>query len=218
LRNPFSEAFQFLFSTTVHGRWPIYFFIVLAIASILIAIYNLKHDASQRTASHVYFWIARFFIGALWFQQSLWKMPPTFTDKPDGVSGGLRYWMTEMSQYAALGVQRSFVTNTVLPHFKFFGYQVWAVETFIAISLMLGLFTRLGGLLGAAMAFNLWLGLYSAPNEWPWTYFILVLLMCFFIFTKAGRALGLDASIAARAEASNDKRRGLIMRAVGHFS
>lgn len=217
MRNPFSEAFQFLFSTTVNGRWPIYFFILLAVASIVIALFNLKRDPTQRTASFVYFWIARFFIGALWFQQSLWKMPPTFTDKPDG-SGGLRYWMTEMSQYAALGVQRSFVTNTVLPHFKFFGYQVWAVETFIAISLLLGVFTRLGGLLGALMAFNLWLGLYNAPHEWPWTYFFLVLLMCFFIFTRAGRALGLDASIAQRAEAVNGKRRGLILRAIAFFS
>lgn len=217
MRNPFSEAFQFLFSTTVHGRFPIYFFIALAVASIVIALYTLKRDASQRSASFVFFWIARFFIGALWFQQSLWKLPPTFTDRPDG-TGGLRYWMTEMGQYAALGMQRSFVTNTVLPHFAFFGYQVWAVETFIAISLLLGLFTRLGGLLGVLMAFNLWLGLYNRPNEWPWTYFFLVLLMCFFIFTKAGRALGLDASIARRTEADNGARRGLILRAIALFS
>ncbi|MGH9883774.1 MAG: hypothetical protein ACRD6N_20310, partial [Pyrinomonadaceae bacterium] len=32
--------------------------------------------------------------------QMLWKMPPTFTDNPDG-SGGLRYWMGEMAMYAA---------------------------------------------------------------------------------------------------------------------
>jgi len=200
MRNPFSDALQFLFSSSVHGRLPLIFFMLLALASVAIALYNLARDASQRTASSIYIWLARFFIGALWFEQTLWKLPPTFTDNPDGVTGGLRYWMMQMSQHAAFDLQRSFVSGMILPNFKFFAYQVWAAETFIAVSLLLGVFTRLGGLLGALMAFNLWLGLYNAPHEWPWTYFFLVLLMGCFIFTRAGRALGLDALFAARAK------------------
>jgi len=60
---------------------------------------------------------------------------------------------------------------------------------------MLGLFTRLGGLLGLAMSLNLWLGLYNVPNEWSWSYFFMVLLMGFVIAVRAGRALGADALI-----------------------
>ncbi len=210
MRNPFSDTYQFLFSSSVHGRLPLYFFILLALASIVIALYNLARDSTQRTAPNVYIWLARFFIGCLWFEQTLWKLPPTFTDNPDGMTGGLRFWMMQMSQYAAFGLQRSFVSNIVFPQFKFFAYQVWAIETFIAVSLLLGVFTRLGGLLGALMAFNLWLGLYNAPNEWPWTYFFLVLLMGFFVFTRAGRALGLDALIVPREK--DEVRTGRVAR------
>jgi uncharacterized membrane protein YphA (DoxX/SURF4 family) len=133
----------------------------------------------------------------MWYEQTLWKMPPTFTDNPDG-SGGLHYWMSEMVQYAAFKPHGAIVNDLILPHFKIFAFQVWAGETFIAVSLMLGLFTRLGGLLGTLMAINLWLGLYNRPNEWPWTYFFLILLNGFFLFLRAGRALGVDALIASK--------------------
>jgi uncharacterized membrane protein YphA (DoxX/SURF4 family) len=218
MRNPFSDAYEFLFSNTVLGRAPIYFFIFLLLASFVIAAYNLLRDSSQRTATNIYIWLARCAIGGLWFEQTLWKLPPTFTDNPDGVTGGLRYWMTQMGQYAALGVQSAFVNNIVLPHFKVFAYQVWAIETLIAVSLLLGLFTRLGGLLGALMALNLWLGLYNAPNEWPWTYFFLLLLMGFFIVTRAGRALGLDALISSRRNSVNRPAGGRVARAAALMS
>ena len=45
------------------------------------------------------------------------------------------------------------------------------------VSLMLGIFVRLFGIIGALQILNLWLGLYSAPGEWPWTYFFLLVLM-----------------------------------------
>jgi uncharacterized membrane protein YphA (DoxX/SURF4 family) len=218
MRNPFSDTYHFLFSNTVLGRAPIYSFTLLLLASIVIAAYNLSRDSSQRSTTNIYIWFARLAIGGLWFEQTLWKLPPTFTDNPDGVSGGLRFWMTQMGQYAAFDVQRAFVNNVVLPHFKLFAYQVWAIETLIAICLLLGLFTRLGGLLGALMALNLWLGLYNAPNEWPWTYFFLLLLMGFFIVTRAGRALGLDALISSRRHSVNAPADGRVSRAMALMS
>ena len=49
-----------------------------------------------------------------------------------------------------------------------------------------------------ATALNLWPGLYSAPGEWPWTYFFLLVLMLIFALRRYGRSLGLDAIIVAR--------------------
>ena len=68
----------------------------------------------------------------------------------------------------------------------------------VALSLILGLFLRLGGVIGALQIANLWLGLYSAPGEWPWTYFFLLLLMLSFALHHYGRSLGLDALIVQR--------------------
>ena len=52
--------------------------------------------------------------------------------------------------------------------------------------------------IGALQILNLWLGLYSAPGEWPWTYFFLLVLQLIFALHRYGRSLGLDAIIVSR--------------------
>ena len=208
MSNPLSDVLQFLQKSTLHGRFPIYVFIFLLTVSLVVAFFNFARDAEQRRMEIIYTWLARLCIGGMWYQQMLWKMPPTFTDSPDG-SGGLRYWMEELGKYASVKQQATLVNDLMLPHFKVFAYQVWAGETFVAVSLILGLFTRLGGLLGALMAINLWLGLYNRPNEWPWAYFFMILLNGFFFFLRAGRALGVDALIAP-----GDRSRGRLSRVI----
>ena len=66
--NPFSDAFEFL----TQGEWTSYVFLFLMSASIVIAAVNLRSDSSQRSILHIWNWLARFFIGAMWWQQSLW--------------------------------------------------------------------------------------------------------------------------------------------------
>jgi len=51
---------------------------------------------------------------------------------------------------------------------------------------MLGLLTWIGAGLGALMALNLWLGLYSAPGEWPWTYALIVIVQLLFAIKTQG--------------------------------
>ncbi len=155
---------------------------------------------------------SRLLIGAMWWQQTLWKLPPTYTDQEDG-SGGLHYWMEEMTRNAAFSAQAKFVKSVVLEHFYFFAPQVYFAEVIVALSLMLGVFTRLGGTLGFLMAVNLWLGLYRAPAEWPWTYFFLVIVNGGFAVLHAGRSLGVDALLAARPAGEARGLRRLILLA-----
>jgi uncharacterized membrane protein YphA (DoxX/SURF4 family) len=103
-----------------------------------------------------------------------------------------------MGKHAAIPLQAEFVNNIVLPHFYLFAPMVYGLEVLTAVSLMLGVFVRLGGVVGALQIVNLWLGLYSAPGEWPWTYFFLLLLMLNFALHHYGRSLGLDAIIVSR--------------------
>ena len=189
--NPFTDTLGFL----MRAAWPIYAFWVLLVGSIVVALFNLASDPAQRTLRHVWMWLMRLFIGGLWWQQTLWKLPPTYTDNPpSGVSGGLHYWIGEMVQHAALsGSVHS--CRVIQPNFYLFAPQVYAAEVIIAISLLLGLFTRVGGALGALMSINLWLGLYRAPYEWSWTYFFLILLQITFVVYAAGRSLGVDAGL-----------------------
>jgi len=90
---------------------------------------------------------------------------------------------------------------------------VYGAEVLVAVSLILGLFVRLGGVIGALQIANLWLGLYSAPGEWPWTYFFLLLLMASFALHRYGRSLGLDAILVSRLGERRSRSRWLLAEA-----
>ena len=130
----------------------------------------------------------------MWWLQTLWKLPPLYTDNPsDPLNSGLHYWMTREGQSAAFPLLGDFVSHIVLPNFYFFAPIVYLLEVLTAVSLILGLFVRLWGWIGALQVLNLWLGLYNAEGEWPWTYFFLLVLMVIFTLHRYGRSLGLDA-------------------------
>ena len=193
--NPFSDALHFL----VHPAWTTAVYWLLILGSIAIAVYAWRTIPSQRTWSHVGDWLCRFFIGTMWWQQTLWKLPPLYTDNPgDPINSGLHYWMTREGQSAAIQLQADFVNHVVLTNFYFFAPIVYTLEVLTAVSLILGIFVRLWGVIGALQVLNLWLGLYNAEGEWPWTYFFLLVLMVIFALHRYGRSLGLDAIILER--------------------
>ena len=107
--------------------------------------------------------------------------------------------MIRLGKTAALPLQADFVNNIVLPHFYLFAPIVYGPEVLTAVSLILGLFVRIWGVIGALQALNLWIGLYNDYYNWPWTYFFIVVLMLIFAVHRFGRSLGFDAVIAARA-------------------
>jgi hypothetical protein len=111
----------------------------------------------------------------------------------------LRYWMEQEAGHASFALLSAFVGDIVLPNLNLFGPLVYLTEVVIGVSLLLGLFSRLGALLGALMATNLWLGLYSAPGEWPWTYMFLVIIQGLFIVDPPGRVLGADVLLRQHA-------------------
>ena len=169
--NPFSDTARFL----MRGEWPIYIFWLLLLGGVIAAVLNLIADKRQRTVRDVWICCARILLGCLWWQQTLWKLPPYYTDLPNVPNSGLKHWMIELVHNAAFSFQSSLVKNIVLPHFNIFAPAVYGIEVFIGASLILGLFVRFSAALGALMAINIWLGLYNSPTEWPWTYFFLIL-------------------------------------------
>ena len=103
-----------------------------------------------------------------------------------------------MGKSAAVPLQADFVNNIVLPHFYLFAPIVYLVEVLTAVSLILGIFVGLWAMIGAFQIVNLWLGLYSAPGEWPWTYLFLLVLMLIFALHRYGRSLGFEAVVTVR--------------------
>jgi uncharacterized membrane protein YphA (DoxX/SURF4 family) len=165
--------------------WPTAVLWVLLLLSGAIAFSAWQRQPYQRTPRAIGIWLLRLAMGVMWWQQSLWKIPPNYD--------GLLYWMKQVGAHAAVPLQSYLFDRLMLPNIALFGPLIYALEALIGVSLMLGVLTRIASLLGLLMALNLWLGLYSAPGEWPWTYGYLIVIQALFLIDPPGRCLGLDS-------------------------
>lgn len=97
-----------------------------------------------------------------------------------------------------------FIENVVMPNIRWFGWVIWGSEAFIFVSLLLGLFSRLGGLVAIGISSQLMIGLagISTPYEWEWSYNLMVVLSVLMFGLVPGRVLGVDAWLRPRLQAT----------------
>ena len=120
---------------------------------------------------------------------------------PGFAHGGFQEYLRGYIQGEAVGFYGKFLAHFVLPHAIFFGYFVGAVEMFIGLALLFGLFVRIASVLGMMHMISLTLATWwEVGHGVPvWRYFgaeldHLPLLLLFIIFyaADAGKVWGLD--------------------------
>ncbi|HEU5368660.1 MAG TPA: hypothetical protein VFU69_09355 [Ktedonobacterales bacterium] len=131
--------------------------------------------------------LVRVFFGFLWFQQLAWKMPPDF--------GGLRTDVVREMQHTILPGYSAIIQNVFLAHYSVLGACIWAAELLVGVSLLFGLFTRLGAGLALLLSIQLYVGIAYAPGEWYWAYGMLLMLSLTLLAVPAGRRLGIDQAL-----------------------
>lgn len=107
-------------------------------------------------------------------------------------------WLQLEVQYPAVTFYSDFISTVVIPNFTLFAWIIFLSEFLVGLSLLTGMFTRLGGLVGLLMAINLGIGLLEVPGEWPWSYVMLAMWQGTFVVTAAGRTLGVDGWLRPR--------------------
>lgn len=180
--DPLSDVITWLFDP----RWQVLLYWALLIASVVMASITWSRDPEQRRANSIAIWVFRLLIGAMWYQGTTWKLPLPASD-------AFAFWLGETGKYAAFPFIRSLVTDVFQPLLPVVGTLVYFAELLFAVTITLGVLTRLGALLALGQGVFLWIGLYQAPHEWPWNYVFLIIVHGFFIVTAAGRHLGVDA-------------------------
>ena len=88
--NPLHDAGHFL----IQPGWFTPVFWLLLLGSAALAVLAWRIEPAQRSPRAVGLWVLRGLVGTMWWQQSLWKIPPNF--------GGLRYWMQQEAAHAAM--------------------------------------------------------------------------------------------------------------------
>ena len=85
--------------------------------------------------------------------------------------------------------------NLFIPQIRLFGWLIWLAEFWIFLSMLLGLFTRLGALVALGISLQLFIGLANIPRpfEWEWSYGAIILLSVAMLGAAAGRTFGVDA-------------------------
>lgn len=175
--------------------------------------------------------IASIGMGYLFFTQLWWKAPPDFRCNQDYTAGGLCKWVGTEVKHAddnrrlftadivrssskpeisipakwATSLNGVFIKNVVQPNLSWFGYIIWSTEAFIFLSLVLGFLSRLGALAALGMSTQLMLGLAGTPNEWEWSYQLMVLLSIVLLGLAPGRYFGLDRFLRPRLMALRDR-------------
>jgi len=118
--------------------------------------------------------------------------------------GGFQEYLRGYIETSSVSFYRPILANLVLPHAIFFGYVVGAIEMFIGVSLLLGIWVRPASVLGALHMLSLTLATWWEPGHAVpvWRYFgaeldhlpLLFLFIIFFV-SDAGRQWGLDGRL-----------------------
>jgi thiosulfate dehydrogenase (quinone) large subunit len=129
--------------------------------------------------------VGRLVIAFLWIQNVRWKVPPDF--------GALAAFTGFAINHPVLPPYTAIVENLILPNIGFFGWVVILAESAIGAFLLVGLFTRLWGLIAVGQGFVIFLSVGLTPEEWPWSYYLMMVGSLLLAGTAAGRVWGLDA-------------------------
>ena len=132
----------------------------------------------------------RLLAGLLWLYNVSWKRAPDFGQDDDK---GLYHFTALAVSDPVFGPYSWVVENLVLPNFIPFGWVVLAAETTLAVLLLSGAFVRLAAALGVAQSVAIGLSVALAPNEWPWSYAMMVGIHLVLLFSASGRFLSVDA-------------------------
>ncbi len=174
----------------------------------LIAQAAIRRPATTAThrASDTVLGLVRVLVGTLWFTQLLWKLPwnnygcPAGALVPAANTSGLCDWIGREIASPRWPVYKGFLESIVSPNLSWMALLIVAGEAFVCLSLLFGVLTHLGALLGAVMALNLFIGLTAVPGEWDWTYLMLPAL-CAVIVVSGGPWIGVDAVLYPRLKA-----------------
>ncbi|CAN5325364.1 hypothetical protein BH18ACT9_BH18ACT9_02650 [soil metagenome] len=132
----------------------------------------------------------RILLGLMWLYNVSWKRAPDFGRSADN---GLYHFTSYAVSHPVFPPYSWAVEHLVLPAFTPFGLLVLFLETTLAVLLLTGSFVRLAAALGIVQSLAIGLSVAYAPNEWPWSYWLMIGAHLLLLVSAGGRVLAVDA-------------------------
>ncbi|MGH9166157.1 MAG: TQO small subunit DoxD [Acidimicrobiales bacterium] len=152
----------------------------------------------------------RIALGVLWLTNVGWKIPPDFGQER---GRGLFAFVNDAVTHPVFPPWSWVVREVILPNFRLFGWAVLIVEACLGAFLLFGLGTRFWALVGVAQSTAIGLSVLRTPNEWPWSYYLMVLAHLAIFAAAAGRTIGLDGVLRPTWAARSSRWSRLLLRA-----
>jgi len=146
----------------------------------------------------------RILVGLLWLYNVAWKRAPDFGQEAEN---GLFKFTSYAVSHPVFPPYSWVVENIVLKAFTPFGWMVLLAETTLAVLLLTGSWVRLAAVLGLAQSVAIGLSVAFAPEEWPWSYWLMIGAHGLLLFSSAGRVLAVDG---VRAGVTSARRLGQV--------
>lgn len=141
----------------------------------------------------------RILLGLMWLYNLFWKTPPDFGEEN---GSGLYKFTAFAVEHPVFPPYSWLVENVILPNIGIFGWMVLLAETALAVMLLSGTYVRAAALLGIGQSLAIGLSVAYAPEEWPWSYWLMIGGHLALLVATSGRVLAVDgvrAGVASRA-------------------
>lgn len=163
-----------------------------------------SHTSTDSRGTRLLVAVLRVGIAIMWIENVGWKRPPNFSS--------LRRYTTDAVQHPVFSPFSWLVEHVVLPNFTFFAWATLLLEASIGAFLFIGLATRLWALIGIGQSLVITMSVLNAPNEWEWSYYLMILANMAIFATAAGRYYGLDAVLRPIWRTSQSRFSRILMR------
>lgn len=131
----------------------------------------------------------RILLGLLWLWNANWKRPPDFGEESNG---GLFKFTSYAVSDPVIPPYSYVIEKVVLPNLAVFGWGVLVAETALAVLLLTGSWIRLAAVLGIAQSVAIGLSVAYAPEEWPWSYLLMLGAHVSLLLASSGRHLAVE--------------------------
>ena len=133
----------------------------------------------------------RIIIGLMWLSEGgiiFIDRKSNAVDDYHGFLGQLQY----MAKTNQLSLISSIINSYFVPNYVFLAWIIIFLEIGLGLSVILGILSRIGSLVGIVYSIILYIATLGWTGEWPWSYFMITMAMLVIFISSFETRIGLD--------------------------